>query len=345
MNRKYVLPLLLAIASMILSDCSLPRVTTPEATATQTSTPIPVLPTDTPPALALRTAELGLVENPIILALPPSANSAEQIAAASYIADQFTQRTGYAVVTVIPDSYTALVDALEKGNAHIALLEPYAYTLAYQKGLVYAAFATLKDGDDKYGAQFLATRKGGFKSYFDPLTETNTAEAREALLQFIDKKPCWSDETSASGYVIPAGFLNANDITTRTAAFVEGHPTVVRSLYATGICDFGGTYIDARKFPSLENEFSDLMEQVILVWRIPEIIPYELFAFSSKMPQGMRQLFSDQIMALMQTDEGFAAFKTAYGIEALQSANDAFYDEFRTYVEASGVDIARLLDR
>jgi phosphonate transport system substrate-binding protein len=300
------------------------------------------LTTDTPPALS--TAELGLVENPIILALPPSANSADQIAAARYLADQFTKRTGYAVVTVVPDSYSALVDALANGNAHIALLTPYAYTLAYQQGSVYAALATLKEGDDAYGAQFIASRDGGFKSFVDPVTGNNTAEAREALLQFTDKKPCWSDETSPSGYVIPAGYLLANNITTRPAAFVEGHPTVVRSLYAQGICDFGGTYIDARKFPSLEDEFPDLMEKVILVWRIPEIIPYDLFSFSSKMPQGMRNLFNDQILALMQTTEGFAAFQTAYQIEALRPENDAFYQDFRTYVEASGVDVHNLLD-
>ena len=73
---------------------------------------------------------------------------------------------------------------------------------------------------------------------------------------------------------------------TKPAAFVEGHPTVVRSLYASGICDFGATYIDARKFPSLEDEFPDLVEQVIVVWQIPPIIPYEVLAFSTKMPQG-----------------------------------------------------------
>lgn len=341
MNRTSVLPVLLVTFSILLADCSLPRLNVTEATATPSS--IPIQPTDTPPALS--TAELGLAENPLILALAPSVNSPEQIAAARFIADQFTQRTGYVVVTIIPDSYAALVDALEKGNAHIVLLDPYAYTLAYQKGLVYASFATLKDGNDTYGAQFIATRKGGFKSYFDPITETNTADARTALIQFTDKKPCWSDETSASGYVVPAGYLNANNITTRSAAFVEGHPTVVRSLYASGICDFGGTYIDARKFPSLENDFPDLMEQVIVVWRIPEIIPYDLLAFSSKMPQGMRNLFSDQISALMQTNDGSAAFKTAYNLEALQAVNDAFYEEFRTYVEASGADVSKMLDK
>ena len=341
MNRKRSPAFLFTTVLVLLAGCSLPRALAPQPTVTVS--PIAVTPTDTPPALS--TAELGLVENPIILALAPSANSEEQIAAARFIADQFTKRTGYAVVTVIPNSYAELVDAFDKGNAHIALLTPYAYTLAYQKGLVHAAFATLKDGDAQYGAQFIAARKGGFQSFFDPITGTNTADARTALRQFADKKPCWSDETSASGYVIPAGYLKANDIITRTAAFVEGQTTVVRSLYATGICDFGGTYVDARKFPSLENQFPDLMEQVILVWRIPEIIPYDLFAFSSKMPQGMRNLFSDQTAAILQTGEGFDAFQTAYGIETLQQANDAFYAEFRTYVEASGVDIYDLLDK
>lgn len=340
MNRKYFLSLVILTASIFLADCSLPRVSITEAT--QTPAPVTVTPADTA-APTLPTAELGLVENPLILALPPTANSQEQVEAARLIADQFTQRTGYVVVTIVPDSYAALVDALEKGNAHIALLDPYAYALAYKKDLVKAAYAVLEDSDDKYGAQFIAARKGGFKSYFNPLTGMNTADAREALLQFTDKKPCWSDESSPSGYVVPAGYLNANQIVTRPAAFVEGHPTVVRSIYASGICDFGGTYIDARKFPSLENEFPDLMEQVIVVWRIPEIIPYDVLALSSKMPQGMRNLFTDQVAALMQTDAGSAAFKTVYNIDELQAVNDAYYDEFRTYVDASGVDLSSLV--
>jgi len=124
---------------------------------------------------------------------------------------------------------------------------------------------------------------------------------------------------------------------------VGGHPTVVRSLYASGICDFGATYIDARKFPSLEDEFPDLMEQVIIVWQIPAIIPYDVLALSANMPEGMRQLFSDQIAAIMQTDTGREAFKAAYGIEELQVSNDGFYEEFRIYVDESRADLSTLL--
>ncbi|HUE98630.1 MAG TPA: PhnD/SsuA/transferrin family substrate-binding protein [Anaerolineales bacterium] len=345
MNRTYfLLTIFILIASLILANCNLPRVSIAQATATatETATPIDVTPTDTaPPPFA--TVELGLAENPLILALPPSASTQEQIDAAKVIASQFTERTGYTVVTVVPDSYTALVDALEKGNAHIVLLDPYSYELAYQRGLAHASYAVLKEGEGKYGAQFLATRRGGFTSYFDEGIGGNLEDAPVALAQFADKKPCWSDEVSPSGYVIPLGYLNANQVVTRPPAFVQGHPTVVRSLYASGICDFGATYIDARKFPSLEDGFPDLVEQVMVVWQIPAIIPYEVLAFSTKMPPGMRELFAGFVPAIMQTDAGRAAFKTAYDIDEVETANDGYYQEFRSYVDASGIDLATLV--
>jgi len=342
-RRSSLLINFLLVAAFLLANCTYPRpdvTQVPQATETMTPTP-EVTPTDT--AQPFPTAELGLAENPLILALPPSANSQAQIDAAKLIAAQFTERTGYTVVTVIPDSEAALVEALGKDNAHIVLLEPYAYDLAYQRGWVRAAYAVLKDGEGKYGAQFIAARKGGFESYFDEGTELNTADAKTALAQFNDKKPCWSDETSPSGYVIPAGYLNENQVVIKPPAFVQGHPTVVRSLYASGICDFGATYIDARKFPSLEDEFPDLIEQVIVVWRIPDIIPYDVLAFSTNMPQEMRDLFAKTIPAMMQTTAGKAAFKTLYDIEEMQAVNDAYYDEFRTYVNISGIDLTTLV--
>jgi phosphonate transport system substrate-binding protein len=333
---------------LVFVNCNLPGIllTEPTATATQTETPGNVTPTNTfPPAFP--TVELGLAENPLILALPPArnghANSPEQINAAKVIASQFTERTGYTVVTVVPDSYTALVDSLSKGNAHIVVLDPYAYELAYQGDWVRASYAVLKDGEGKYGAQFLAARKAGFTSYFDEQADENLEEADVALAQLANKKPCWSDETSPSGYVVPLGYLNENQIPTKPAAFVAGHPTVVRSLYVGGICDFGATYIDARKFPSLEDEFPDLIEQVIILWQIPPIIPHNVLAFSTDMPQGMRGLFSSIIPAIMQTESGRAAFKTAYDIDELEPVNDGYYEDFRIYVGESGVELTTLV--
>ena len=325
----------------ILTSCSLPV-----ATLTPTATPAPVSVTVTPSATALPplpTAELGLLENPVILALPPASNTPAQIAAAKVLADQFTQRTGSVVVTVVPDSYSALVDALRTGNAHIVLLDPFSYELAYQEGLVSAAYAAVREEKITYGAQFIASRKSGFKSYFNESSQTNFAEATEALAQFADKKPCWSDEFSPSGYVIPLGYLNKNQVITRPAAFVQGHPTVVRSIYVVGICDFGATYVDARKFPSLEDQYPDLLEQVMVVWRIPEIIPHAVLAFSTSLPQDMRELFATSIPAMLQTTDGKTAFKVAYDIEELLPVNNSYFNDFHEYVRTSQVELTSLV--
>lgn len=340
MKRIYLLLTPFIFVALLLGSCNLPRITLSQATetsipptATQDVTPLPP------------TAELGSAENPVILALPPSANTPEQINAAHEIAAQYTERTGYVVVVVAPDSYTALVEALENGNAHIALLDPLSYALSYQENLAQARYAVINDGNYKYGSQFLAAPEDGYTSYIEPLSGVTTADADVALAQFQDKKPCWSEETSPSGYIIPLGILNQNLITTKPAAFMGGQPTVVRSLYVGGICDFGATYIDARKFPSLEDEMPDLLEKVNVIWETPGIIPYEVMVFSNKMPQSMIDLFAYLVPTIMQTDAGSAAFKTAYGIEELQPVNDGDFTDFHTYVKESQVDLSQLLDQ
>ena len=325
----------------LFGGCNLPRINLTQPT----ETPLPVFTPTLDETPLPPTGELGLAENPLILALPPSANSPEQINAARSIAAQFTERTGYVVVVVIPDSYADLVEAFENGNAHIALFDPLSYALAYQKDLVRAQYAIVKEEKIKYGTQFLASRKGGYSSYFNAETGENTADATVALAQFANKKPCWSEETSPSGYVIPLGLLNQVQIQTRPAAFVGGQTTVVRSLYVGGICDFGATYIDARKFPSLEDEMPDLIEQVLVIWQTPEIIPYEVLAFSTNMPQPMRNLFFNQIPAILQTDTGNTDFMTAFDIEEIQAVNDGDFNEFHTLVEESKVDLTLLLNR
>lgn len=342
MKRNLLVPLVLLLTALTLGSCDLPRIALTQPTAT----PVPVIPASDgmPTPASTPTVELGLAENPLILALPPSPdNTPEQVNAARAIAAQFTERTGYVVVVIAPQTHAELVEAFEKGNAHIALLDPLSYALAYQKDLVRAQYATMRDEKFKYGAQFLAARRDGFKSYVDAQNGENTADASTALAQFADKKPCWSEERSPSGHLIPLGLLNQAQVQARDAAFVGGQTTVVRSLYVGGICDFGATYIDARKFPSLEDEMPDLVEQVLVIWQTPEVIPYEVLAFSTKMPQPMRNLFFDLIPAIKQTDEGNAAFKTAYGIEDIQAVSDGDFNEFHAYVKKSRVDLVTVL--
>ena len=331
--------LFLALALAILG-CSSPVqliLGTPTPISTLTQTPDP---TQTPPA----TAEPGTKQNPLILALGPSPHpSAEMISAGVVISGYIESHTGYKTVTVVPSSETALVDAFDKGNAHIAALSPFGYLSARENDSVTAILASVRDGQTLYGTQFIANRESKFVSYYDAELGDNTENANNALKQFQDKKPCWSDAASPSGYVVPLGVLNQSQVPVSSAAFLEGQLNVVRAVYADDICDFGATFIDARQLPSLEADYSDVMDRVVVIWHIPKIIPYENISFSNLLPLEMRRVIQRAFIDLMLTPEGKAAIQTVYGIDDWQVAEDAMYDNFALYTKASGLNLAELI--
>jgi phosphonate transport system substrate-binding protein len=282
----------------------------------------------------------------LIVALPPGSSSDEaRVEAGRAFAEQLSEVTGYTFVVVAPESYTKLVQALGEGNAHVAVLPAYAYVLAYNKGYANAAFARVEAGEKAYGAQFIARAGAGLKSYFDAYTGENTADAATALTQFNDKKPCWPDEVSLSGYAVPAGILAHNEIRLRAAAILQGQPTVVRAVYVGGICDFGATYIDARSFPAVLDEYPDVVDEVVIIWRIPPIIPYEVLSIARNLPPQIIQAISDALFRISGMQAGRQVLGQAYGIDEWERITDAFYEEFRLYINASGVDLESALDQ
>ena len=334
--KKVLLTLFLAILG-----CSFP---VQLALGTPTPVPTPIqTPTFTPPPPA--PPEPGTEKNPLILALAPSPHpSTEMIAAGEVIAAFLESRTGYTIVAVAPVSENNLVDSLDKGNAHIASLSPFAYLLARKNDSVTAILASTSKGQLFYGAQFIANRDSGFVSYYDAARNENTAEAVEALKQFQDKKPCWSDVTSPSGYVVPLGLLNQADVQTRSGAFIGGQPSVVRAVYVDDICDFGTTFVDARQLPALESDYSDVMDKVVVIWRVAEVIPYKNISMANSLPLEMRRAIQRAFIDLMLTPEGKAAVRTVYGIDELQAVEDGVYADFALYVNASGLNLLDLIE-
>ncbi|HEY9153231.1 MAG TPA: PhnD/SsuA/transferrin family substrate-binding protein [Anaerolineales bacterium] len=304
--------------------------TPPSATVTPT-----IQPTATIPAAAL-----GNVQNPLILALAPAPRlDPNALNASKILIAHLEKSTGYQFITVSPTSESDLIQRFQNGNAHIGVLSPFGYLLASKDGSVDAAFARQQNGSAFYGAQFIVRSDAGFLPYFDPLKNQNTADASTALAQFQNKKPCWADPLSPSGFVVPLGFLAAAGVQTADPAFVAGQPTVVRAVYAQGICDFGATYVDARTYPGLADAFPDVMKQVIVVWRTPDIIPYETLAFTSAMDNDMRRILLRAFADAMNTPDGSSAMQTLYGMDAMQVSQDGQYQDFRKAVNASGLDL------
>jgi phosphonate transport system substrate-binding protein len=339
----------IGINTLLLIACNLMNPSavnsTPGVGAASLTVPAPIgtsavlpYPTSTPPAL-------GASENPLILALAPSiVASGQRVEAGKDLADLLAEETGYAFVVVVPETYARLVEALGQGNAHIAFLSPYAYAYAYAQGNAEAAFVSARSGEKLYGAQFIARTDSGFESYFDADTGQNLAEAAPALAQFNEKKPCWSDQVSPSGYVVPAGVLALNGVDTRPAAFLQGQPAVVRAVYAGGICDFGATYIDARTFPTVREAYPDVLEQVEIIWQVPSVIPYEVLALASSLPPEIKSGLQEALFSISGSQAGRALLYEAYGVGDWEPVSDLFYQPFRNYLEASGIDLVSLID-
>jgi len=331
---------ILFVFSILIFGCSLPiGVTfgTPTPISTLTETPAPTQTPLTPP-------ELGTEQNPLILALAPSPRpSDETIKAGEAIAAFIQSQTGYHIVTVIPATEQLLVESFDKGNAHIGSLSPYGYVLARETNSVTAIFAKVREAKIFYGAQIIANRDHDFTSYFDEARGENITDPATAFKQFNDKKACWSDEVSPSGYVAPLGLLNQAGVKIRGEAFLDGQPSVVRAVYVDDICDFGATFVDARTSPTLEADYGDVMDKVIVIWRIPEIIPYENISISTRLPIEMRRVIQRAFVDLMLTPDGKTALQTVYGIDQMQIVEDAAYAEFIKYVKASGLDLLDLI--
>jgi phosphonate transport system substrate-binding protein len=315
-QKRFIILSAFVILVMVLSAC-------------QAATPAP-------PAL-------GTAENPIIMGMAPSATSQELQAGGESVAKKLSEMTGYTIKVTVPNSYAALVEAMGSGNAHIGWLPPLAYMLAKQKGAAEVGLAAIRFGSDHYGTQFIANVESGFTPYFDQEKNENTADAPTALAQLTDKKPCWADPLSASGYVIPYGFFTKNNIKLGEAVYTGGHTQTVSAIYAGGTCDFGATFIDARTASQFK-DVKDMMEKVVVIWRTDPVIPNDNVSYATSLPVDMREKITDALVELSGTEDGRALLKTGgYEVESLKVVDDTFYDDFRVYLQSTGLDITKLV--
>ncbi len=360
MKRQTRLPYLtfaaLTVVALLAAACApaatvaptnAPAPTTVPATVAPTTAPTDVPPTAPPAPTDTAVPEptaipLGSPERPIIMAIAPSATSDTLIASGNTIAELLSAETGLTIQAVVPTNYQAMIQAMCSGNGQIGWLPPFAYLIAQQTMAKDAAgndvpcadlaFITLRNGNDHYATQFI-----GSSTVFTPGTTL------DALQQFAGKKPCWTDPLSASGYVIPASLLAQEGVKTPAAAFVQGHPTVVRAVYAGGICDFGATFVDARTNSAIQTDLPDVNDKVVVVYQTENIIPNDTVGFAYDVPAELRDVLAAGLDKVSKSEEGAAALKTLYSVDGLRAQDDTFFDDFRVLLAASGIDVASLV--
>jgi phosphonate transport system substrate-binding protein len=342
MKKMYMFVSMMVVAVMLLTACG--TAATPTAAPLPTATEAPAVPVLVPtatqaPVVVPTPNPLGTAAMPIVMAFAPSTSSTQLTTGGDALVAQLKTLTGYEFKVTVPTNYAALIEAMGSGNAQVGWLPPAAYVVAKSKGFADVAMVALRNGADHYAFQYIANEAQKFTVYYDPKTGKDTADAATALAQFAGKKPCYTDPLSASGYLVPSGFLAANKIKTAAGAWVQGHPTVVKSIYLSPkgeICAFGATYVP---MADISKDFPDVASKVQTIWVSDPIIPNDTVAFGKDVPADVRQKLSDALVKISSTPDGLKLLAgVGYSWGGTKVVDDTFFDDFRVYLQSIKFD-------
>jgi len=269
---------------------------------------------------------LGGADKPIVMSFVPSGDSAEITAGADDIKALLETATGMTFKTTVATSYAAVIEDVGAGNAHVAWLPTLSYILAHEKFGVEPILVVGRFGSTTYASQIITKADSGIAS----------------LADLKGKTFCRPDALSTSGWVVPSVLMAASGVHESDLGKVVdagGHDGVVKAVY-NGDCDAGATFVDART--QVEEEFPDVSEKIVVI-ATSDAIPNDNVSVIKDLPADLVAKVRDGLLAVLKTEAGAKAMKTTYGVEALEPADDTFYDTFRVTLDKSGIDVGSLI--
>ena len=334
-----VISLLLVIASM-LSACD-PATPTPLPSVTPSPSatiPSELPPTQTPTLRPSPTATLppiGEQGNPITIGFVLSNLDIESQDAIEEMALFLADETGYFIEYQIYPDFESISGAILGGSVHFFWLEPLEYLYLNQAGAAELVLMTNHLGVYAYGVQFMANEARGFRSYFDPETNQSTSQDAIALQQFSGTRPCYTDQESLPGYLVPQGLLTGRNIPTLDPVFVYHYSAVIRALYIREICDFGVSYAltgDPRSAGNIQQDIPEAQTQVQVIWQSEGIIPNTSLSASTTLPLAIQHRIQEAFLDFPDTQQGLSLLSQAlqYDVEALKAVEDGFFQPLRS---------------
>ena len=293
---------------------------------------------------------IGSSENPFTLGVVSETLDDQVIARSQELTELLSSATGYSFQSLVLDNYSDLLDQMEAGQIHAAWLPPITYLWAHQRGFAQVGLLSNHFGAYYYGSQFLVNINSGYSLYYDPIADLNTAVASTALSQFTDKRPCFVEPTSASGFILPKSILLENEIETQDPAWIQTHTGVVRALYIRDICDFGVTFAisgDPRTATSVQQDLPDTMNRIVVAWKSDAVIPSLNISFLPELSSDLVYDIMDSLISMAATPDGklLLTDATSYDIQGLMKIEDSDYDPLRLTLEITQLDLSTLVGR
>lgn len=224
--------------------------------------------------------------------------------------DYLTEKIGQTVELMAVADYTAVVEAMKYGHADIARFGPFNYVLATQEADVEAVAVAIKK----------KTGKPNYRAFLI---------AQEVITDFNGRTMAYVDISSASGYLIPATYIQANNIELGEVFFAGSHSAVIEAI-KNGTVELGAV-ADNRYYVALE-EGVITEGEIVIVWE-SELIPNSPVAVQKSMDAELKQRVIEAFLSAPKNIvEELGIGETGYVI-----AIDSDYDPIR--------EVQKMLDK
>lgn len=274
----------------------------------------------------------------IVLGLVPSQDVDELVETAKPLADLLAAELGIEVESFVPESYTALVEAMNTGQAQIGAFGPIALVQAQDRAGAIPVLQSVRFGAATYHTQWMTNDPDRFCAD-EPVEQTdddgnvflfcNGTDAaeigpvgEESLANIEEGETIFfTDAASASGYYYPATQLQEatglDPLTQIDGQFSGGHPNSVQAV-ARGDAAIAVSFDDARG--SVVEEDPEIgTKAVVFAWSTE--IPNDGIAVSGDLPQSLQDAIVEAFLAIADSEEGAQALFDVYEIEGLVPAD------------------------
>lgn len=249
------------------------------------------------------------------------------------VGDILEKTTGYKFKTYVTSDYTALITALNNGQADIAWLAPFAFVLAESKGGAKVMLKSVRHGAPNQYSAIIVRADSPYKT----------------LADLKGKTIAWTDPASSSGHIAPkaalvhdAGIDIQNHFGKQT--FAGSHEALVIAV-ATGSVDAGATFADTAEgktgsWTRYEKKLGP-DQRVRAIYVTPPMPSDTVSAskeFAEKQPEKFQKV-NAALKALSETEEGRQALRQLYSIDALIDAKTEDYEPLRKAAALIGSDV------
>jgi phosphonate transport system substrate-binding protein len=294
-------------------------------------------------------SEAAEAPDELVIGFVPSREADALVDTIQPVADALSEALGIPVEGIVSTDYTALVTAMETGQAQIGAFGPFSLLQARDRAGAEIILQSERFGSATYHTQFMTNNPDKYCEDEPVETEdgwlncNGTADADtgpvglEALAN-LEEGTTFSfvEPASASGYIFPATILNAQDIDYETGIepiFAGGHDTSVVAV-CEGDAEVGVAFDDARGAAETD---CDVASNVVVFAYGPEI-PNDGWAVAGDLPDEMKEQIKQALLDYAATEEGQATLESIYEITGLVEADQEAFSIVEDAAAELGVE-------